>query len=113
MPNSRVIRRLGHGVSDAGVITYHEREATWAEADAVAGRRVDRRRLYCIMTDDDGRDALHEVLRWTQHCTGCTEVPEMTLPPDRGPGCRECGYQGRVRNSVWIASDQGGADDAG
>jgi len=40
--------------------------------------------------------------RWTSHCSGCTEVPEMTHPPDRGIGCDECGYTGRRRNDFFV-----------
>lgn len=113
--SSRVIRRLGASIvgPDGGAVIRHDEcEATWAEADTLAGRRVDRRRAYCIMPDDSGHDALHSLVRWSQHCTGCTDTPEMTTPAHRGSGCRECGYTGRVRCAYWVdAQQQGGGNE--
>jgi hypothetical protein len=101
MPGS-VIRRLGHTISESGVIHYQEEAASWADADALAGRRVDRRRCYAIMAGDDGRPELRGSVRWTQHCTGCTETPEMTTPAERGGGCEKCGYRGVIRCGAWV-----------
>lgn len=92
------IRRLGHTISDDGLITYHDQPATWADVDRLAGRRMDRRRCYAIIDGDDGAPALHEAVRWSQACTGCTNDYDA----QRGMGCPECGYQGRVRNAAWV-----------
>lgn len=90
-----VIERLGHSIDDRGVIHYDEIPSTFEAADAIAGARVDRRRNYCIM---DGK--LHESTTWTDTCSGCTDGGEYWEGP--GMGCRECGYHGVVRNSMWI-----------
>lgn len=65
--------------------------------------KVDGRRVLVVVVD--GFDGY--VVRHTQHCSGCTEVPEMTSPPDRGFGCEECGYTGRRRWEHWIPFDVG------
>jgi hypothetical protein len=39
---------------------------------------------------------------YTSHCSGCTEVPEMTTAPEAGGGCHECGYQGKRRESIHV-----------
>lgn len=101
-----VIRRLGHTISDDGLIHYQEEPATWAEADAIADRRLDRRRCYAIFPADaeEGQTGPHvrQSVSWTQHCTGCAETPEMTMPAERGGGCEECGYYGVVRCGAWV-----------
>lgn len=102
---SRVIRRLGSRIDDQGRIHYDEQPATWADADTLAGRRVDRRRCYAIIANDDGLPELCEVVRWSQPCTGCTDSPEMTTLPERGFGCSECGYTGRVRSAQWVPAE--------
>lgn len=45
------------------------------------------------------------VVRWSQHCSGCTETPENTSPAFRGCGCQECGYSGRSRRVEWVPID--------
>ena len=97
MPGS-VIRRLGHTISDDGLIRYQEEPAAWHEADALAGRRVDRRRCYAIIAGDDGEPELCEIVRWTAPCSGCSD----DICEGRGAGCHECGYQGVVRNGAWV-----------
>ncbi|EHL99578.1 hypothetical protein HMPREF9946_03089 [Acetobacteraceae bacterium AT-5844] len=92
-----VIHRLRSAVDDEGRIRHVECASTWEVADELAGQRVDRRRCYAII---DGE--LCGLVRWSDACTGCTEVPEMTIGPDRGGGCSECGYQGRVRRAQWV-----------
>lgn len=75
---------------------------TFKQGDALAGFRLDRRKSWAfIETERDGID-LCEAITWSQHCTGCCEYPEMTTPPGRGSGCRECGYTGRVRRRQFV-----------
>lgn len=38
--------------------------------------------------------------KYSHACSGCTETKEMQSTPERGSGCHECGYKGRVRNVV-------------
>lgn len=38
--------------------------------------------------------------KYSYACSGCTETREMQSTPERGSGCHECGYKGRVRNVV-------------
>lgn len=90
-----VIERLGHSIDDDGRIHYDERQSSFEAADALAGRRVDRRRNYCIM---DGK--LHEAASWTQPCADCTDGGEYPSGP--GVGCSECGYHGVVRSGMWV-----------
>lgn len=92
-----VIQRNGTTTKPDGTIEHEDVPATWETADALAGHRVDRRRTYAII---DGE--LCDLARWSDACTGCTEVPEMTIGPDRGIGCHECGHTGRRRNSYFV-----------
>lgn len=92
-----VIQRLETTTTNEGCIIHNERHGTWADADKIAGHHVDRRKCYAIISGE-----LHEKVEWSSHCTGCTEVPEMTRPPERGMGCHECGYTGRVRCGSWV-----------
>lgn len=92
-----VIRRLGTTVDDAGLIHHDDQPATWADADALAGRRVDRRRCYAIMQGEDGQQELCDLARWTGPCSGCTTGYEGP-----GGGCAECGFRGVVRNAAWV-----------
>lgn len=55
------------------------------------------------------------VVRWTSTCTGCFEsedgYPVGSYPFDEGAqchvgaGCRECGYTGKTRSSMWVPFD--------
>lgn len=72
---------------------------TWREAEARFGRRLDRRRRYGVYEGDELE--LLTVSRWTQYCTGCTEVPEMGVAPEVGIGCHECGHTGKRRFEMW------------
>ncbi len=56
------------------------------------------------------------VIRWTDSCSGCYEGGEYggsahLYPTDPkagcsiGFGCEECGYQGKVRHSMWFPFD--------
>lgn len=94
-----VIRRRRVSIVDEMVVP-DDIASSFEEADLLAGHRVDRRKAYAIIDDN-----LCELVRWTQACTGCTEVPEMTTTPARGLGCRECGYAGRVRHSYFYPCD--------
>ncbi|MDK2757514.1 MAG: hypothetical protein KYX66_12340 [Blastomonas fulva] len=85
-----VIIRHGHEIVD-GLIIYNETPLSWEDADAKAGRRLDRRKAWAFI--DDG---LCVLARWTQSCSGCSYVGE------RGGGCSECGYHGVVRSGAWV-----------
>lgn len=88
------IERLGHRI-EGGVILYDEHPISWERADEIAGRRLDRRKAYCVI-----RGQVCSAIRWTQGCSGCSLGHE-----GRGGGCRECGYHGVVRNSMWFPDD--------
>jgi len=70
-------------------------------------------RRYRLIPDGSGKRALvirfrgvdgFEV-KWTECCSGCTEIPECTEEPERGAGCRECGYTGKSRRVAWVPFD--------
>ncbi len=67
----------------------------WKRAEEIAGRRLDRRRSYATTEDEsptlDGF-VLFVGASWTDSCSGCGD----------GSGCRECGYTGKRRWSVWV-----------
>ena len=69
-----------------------DRPSSYEAAEAIAGRRLDRRRGYAIIM---GR--VCESARWSSACSGCSEDGS-----DRGLGCDECGYTGRRRQSIWV-----------
>lgn len=89
-----VIIRQGHSIDDKGGIRYDDRPSTYAAADRLAGRRLDRRRNYAII---DG--AVHEAAQWSQACSGCYSGRDVTYGV--GNGCSECGYTGRRRSGFW------------
>ena len=60
------IERHGHTVDGQGFIHYDDQPITYEQADHVAGKRLDRRRNYCVI---DG--AVHEAAHYTMACTGC------------------------------------------
>lgn len=66
---------------------------TWERAEAIAGRRLDRRRVYGW----NGAE-LAELGRWSEICSGCAIYGCV----DTGCGCRECGYTGRRRYAFWV-----------
>lgn len=74
-----------------------DQPSTYEAADAIAGRKLDRRRNYAII-----RGEVCEEGRWSRHCSGYTETPESTSPAHRGIGCGECGYTGRTRESMFL-----------
>ena len=69
---------------------------TYERAEAVAGRRLDRRRAYAII---DGR--VHRLVRWSEDCSGCTEY-SMGYRIFGPAGCDECGYTGKRRRREWV-----------
>jgi hypothetical protein len=72
-----------------GTTDFEDLPCTFAEADRLAGRRLDRRRRYCIIFRD-----VCELATWSQECSGC-----------EGAGCFECGYHGNVRVAMYVAPD--------
>jgi len=78
--------RHGHHVDDAGLIHYDDRETTIDQIEAVAGRRLDRRKSYAII---EGQ--VCDCGSWARECSGCN-----------GNGCHECGYCGKRRESTWM-----------
>lgn len=56
----------------------------------------------CLKTVDRIDGEWHVLCKWTSHCSGCTEVPECTSAPERGSGCFECGYTGKIRHYEWL-----------
>lgn len=63
--------------------------------ELVKTHKLDRRRKYF-----EYGGFLVTNVNITIPCSGCTEYPEMTMPPENGSGCKECGYHGRVRCGV-------------
>jgi hypothetical protein len=66
---------------------------TWQRAEALAERRLDRRRRYAF----NGVE-LCELGRWSEICSGCAIYGCI----DVGCGCHECGYTGRRRQACWV-----------
>jgi hypothetical protein len=104
-----VKERLGHSVDEKGNIHYDERPMTWEAADKLAGKKLDRRKNYCVI---DGR--VCELAEWVESCSGCHETNEgYELPGTKfdangialGSGCHECGYQGKVKTAMWMPID--------
>jgi hypothetical protein len=75
-------------------------ELSWREAEARFDRRLDRRRRFAVYEGDE--QTLLVLVKWTQHCTGCTEVDEGCPAPEAGCGCDECGYTGKRRCAMWL-----------
>jgi len=96
-----VVFRHGCEIVD-GYIIPNDEALTWDDADKRAGFRLDRRKVWAFIPDCCDPTELCSLVHFTRHCTGCTEVPEYTHPPDRGIGCRECGFTGRVRHSEFV-----------
>ena len=71
--------------------------STHDAAEAIIGRRLDRRRSYGIV-----RGEVCTVVRWSSACSGCSETPEGCGRDFRGVGCEECGYTGRCRASMFV-----------
>ncbi len=91
-----VIERHGTRVDGQGFIHHDDRETTYEAAEAIAGRKLDRRKNYAII---DGK--VCENAEWTEECSGCTEYGDYGAV--NGPsGCEECGYTGKRRMSHWV-----------
>lgn len=89
-----VIVRKGYSVVD-GFVVYDEEPMTYELAERIAGRRLDRRKNYAIINGTVCMSAT-----WTGACSGCTN--DLS---GRGMGCHECGYHGRLRQSMWVPID--------
>lgn len=76
---------------------------TWHEAEKRTGCRLDRRRAY--YANGAGVVVVEEALP-SEPCTGCHEYIEgqcyCKTVPCVGSGCHECGYQGRVRQRLFM-----------
>lgn len=83
---AKVIRRIFTAECE-----YRDEIASFIEADALAGRRVDRRCNYAII-----HGQLCESLEFTDQCSGCNNGSECL-------GCRECGYTGKRRQGHWVS----------
>lgn len=102
--------RHGHTVDDKRLIHYNEEPSTYELADKLAGRRLDRRKNYCIINGQ-----VCEGVSWVESCSGCFEtedghpVGEYPIHPKHGchvgAGCEECGHHGVVRHSQWMPID--------
>jgi len=90
-----VFERRGHTIDEAGCVQYDDRPITWARADEVAGRRLDRRRRYAII---DGE--ICQIVKYSYACSGCYEGYEGHS--SRGFGCGECGHTGRRAHAEWV-----------
>ena len=90
-----VIERVFDKEND-GSITISDQPSTYEAAEKIADHKLDRRRCYAIIEGD-----VHCLARWSSACTGCCDDNEYSAPY-AGGGCPECGYQGRIINSMWI-----------
>ncbi len=78
-----------------GMIVHDDRPIAWRIVDRIAGRRLDRRKNYAVI-----KGQVCSSVNWTASCSGCSY-----RHGERGGGCSECGYQGVVRQSVWMPDD--------
>ena len=68
------------------------REIPIEKAEHLHGSRLDRRRKYAIVDSQ-----LANLANFSTVCSGCSsDTGEV------GRGCRECGYSGRRRISMWV-----------
>ncbi|MDQ0505964.1 hypothetical protein [Xanthobacter agilis] len=88
-----IVERVGTVVDDQ-IITHDDRPCTWERGDEIAGRRLDRRRVYAVIDGD-----VCELVMWSARCSGCSSDDPYEA---RGAGCRECGWTGRRRNAQFI-----------
>lgn len=92
---ARVVERLSTVVEE-GVLRHSEVPSSYIAAEALSGRRLDRRRSYAIIEGE-----VLELLTLSTGCPGCCD--EAWLYADaRGAGCDECGYTGRRRWGHWV-----------
>lgn len=92
-----VIKRKRTWVDKKGSIRAIDVPVSYKETENKFKIKLDRRKNYAII-----KGKLCELCEWSEHCSGCTEVPENTEPPERGMGCHECGYTGRSRRAEWV-----------
>ena len=81
------------------VFNTHSHEvmpSTIETAEALAGVRLDRRRVYAIINRE-----VCATSSWTQSCSGCNS-DDPCRADEQGAGCDECGYTGLCRVSMWI-----------
>jgi len=69
-----------------GFLTSRDFRSSFTKDDKAAGKRLDRRRNYCII-----RGEVCVAADWTRQCSGCD-----------GSGCHECGHTGKRRESMWV-----------
>ena len=100
MSGSVIVRR-GFKTDENGRVHFDDIQIGWADADEKAGKRLDRRRNYAFIDDE-----LCASVSWTQHCSGCSSSLN-----ERGFGCRECGYHGVVRTSMFLPILKGASND--
>ena len=76
------------------------------KVEKILGYRVDRRKKYNIF-----HGKVYHLESWTQPCSGCIEPIDGHISKDvsrdkngvaLGSGCFECGFHGKVRNSMWV-----------
>lgn len=91
---TRVLKRYKTSIR-ADMIFHRDRPISWRTADKIAGRRLDRRKNYCVINGQ-----VCSAARWTARCSGCSHGYD-----DRGGGCHECGYHGVVRQNMWFPDD--------
>lgn len=96
--SGRVIVRIKTAVVDQRII-HDDRPVSWADADKMAGRRLDRRKAWAFVEGE-----LCELCSWTQACSGCSYGFEYGSD-NRGGGCHECGHHGVVRRSSWVPAE--------
>jgi hypothetical protein len=91
---------------------------TAAEAEKIAGKRLDRRIRYYVHTAEgrsvenpyafNGTEGMPDAKlltydEWTADCSGCTDTEYGTK---YGPfGCKECGYTGKRRDEMHAPHD--------
>lgn len=76
--------------------------STYSVAEKIAKKRLDHRRNYAII---NGQVCVFE--QFTRPCSGCScdgEYP-CSCCNERGAGCEECGYTGKVRSGYWMPFD--------
>lgn len=77
-------------------LSFHDREIPIESVEKLAGKRLDRRKSYAVI-----RGEVCESASWTGECSGCSTDYE-SCGYVIGMGCRECGYTGKRRHSIWI-----------
>lgn len=70
--------------------------ATYEEAEALAGHRLDRRKNFAII-----RGIVHDSAEWTDTCSGCS-CDCGCMGSHGNAGCSECGHTGKRRQAMWI-----------